>query len=126
MKNTNLTRAAASLLACGMVFGLTACSSSASSSEATAESAASSEAASESTVPDDATAESGYFSIIQLFCKKYSPAFTKGKRVCYNTRGRAPNALPWAADLLPGYPYIRKGTEPYGKRKNRAHQCAGS
>lgn len=47
MKNTNLTRAAASLLACGMVFGLTACSSSASSSEATAESAASSEAASE-------------------------------------------------------------------------------
>ncbi|MFR3974065.1 MAG: FKBP-type peptidyl-prolyl cis-trans isomerase [Subdoligranulum sp.] len=58
MKNTNLTRAAASLLACGMVFGLTACSSSASSSEATAESAASSEAASESTVPDDATAES--------------------------------------------------------------------
>ena len=44
MKNTNLTRAAASLLACGMVFGLTACSSSASSSEATAESAASSEA----------------------------------------------------------------------------------
>ena len=28
MKNTNLTRAAASLLACGMVFGLTACSSS--------------------------------------------------------------------------------------------------
>lgn len=40
MKNTNLTRAAASLLACGMVFGLTACSSSASSSEATAESAA--------------------------------------------------------------------------------------
>ena len=32
MKNTNLTRAAASLLACGMVFGLTACSSSASSS----------------------------------------------------------------------------------------------
>ena len=48
MKNTNLTRAAASLLACGMVFGLTACSSSASSSEA----------ASESTVPDDATAES--------------------------------------------------------------------
>ena len=25
MKNTNLTRAAASLLACGMVFGLTAC-----------------------------------------------------------------------------------------------------
>lgn len=57
MKNTNLTRAAASLLACGMVFGLTACSSSASSSEATAESAASSEAASESTVPDDATAE---------------------------------------------------------------------
>ena len=58
MKNTTLTRAAASLLACGMVFGLTACSSSASSSEATAESAASSEAASESTVPDDATAES--------------------------------------------------------------------
>lgn len=58
MKNTNLTRAAASLLACGMVFGLTACSSSASSSEATAESAASSEAASESIVPDDATAES--------------------------------------------------------------------
>lgn len=58
MKNTNLTRAAASLLACGMVFGLTACSSSASSSEATAESAASSEAAGESTVPDDATAES--------------------------------------------------------------------
>lgn len=58
MKNTNLTRAAASLLACGMVFGLTACSSSASSSEATSESAASSEAASESTVPDDATAES--------------------------------------------------------------------
>lgn len=58
MKNTNLTRAAASLLACGMVFGLTACSSSASSSEATAESAASSEAASEGTVPDDATAES--------------------------------------------------------------------
>ena len=58
MKNTNLTRAAASLLACGMVFGLTACSSSASSSETTAESAASSEAASESTVPDDATAES--------------------------------------------------------------------
>lgn len=58
MKNTNLTRAAASLLACGMVFGLTACGSSASSSEATAESAASSEAASESTVPDDATAES--------------------------------------------------------------------
>ena len=58
MKNTNLTRAAASLLACGMVFGLTACSSSASSSEATAESAASSEATSESTVPDDATAES--------------------------------------------------------------------
>lgn len=58
MKNTNLTRAAASLLACGMVFGLTACSSSASSSEATAESAASSEAASESTVPADATAES--------------------------------------------------------------------
>lgn len=58
MKNTNLTRAAASLLACGMVFGLTACSSSASSSKATAESAASSEAASESTVPDDATAES--------------------------------------------------------------------
>lgn len=58
MKNTNLTRAAASLLACGMVFGLTACSSSTSSSEATAESAASSEAASESTVPDDATAES--------------------------------------------------------------------
>ena len=57
MKNTNLTRAAASLLACGMVFGLTACSSSASSSEATAESAASSEAAGESTVPDDATAE---------------------------------------------------------------------
>lgn len=57
MKNTNLTRAAASLLACGMVFGLTACGSSASSSEATAESAASSEAASESTVPDDATAE---------------------------------------------------------------------
>mgnify|MGYP000056641302 CR=1 FL=1 len=40
--------------------------------------------------------------------------------MCYNTRGRAPNALPWAADLLPGYPYIRKGTEPYGKRKNRA------
>ena len=39
MKNTNLTRAAASLLACGMVFGLTACSSSASSSEATAEGA---------------------------------------------------------------------------------------
>ena len=70
--------------------------------------------------------KSGYFFIIQLFCKKYSPAFTKGKRVCYNTRGRAPNALPWAADLLPGYPYIRKGTEPYGKRKNRAHQCAGS
>ena len=67
-----------------------------------------------------------HFLIIQLFCKKYSPAFTKGKRVCYNTRGRAPNALPWAADLLPGYPYIRKGTEPYGKRKNRAHQCAGS
>lgn len=58
MKNTNLTRAAASLLACGMVFGLTACSSSASSSEATAESAASSKVASESTVPDDATAES--------------------------------------------------------------------
>lgn len=58
MKNTNLTRAAASLLACGMVFGLTACGSSTSSSEATAESAASSEAASESTVPDDATAES--------------------------------------------------------------------
>ena len=58
MKNTNLTRAAASLLACGMVFGLTACSSSASSSEAPAESAASSEAAGESTVPDDATAES--------------------------------------------------------------------
>ena len=29
MKNTNLTRAAASLLACGMVFGLTACGSSA-------------------------------------------------------------------------------------------------
>ncbi len=57
MKNTNLTRAAASLLACGMVFGLTACGSSASSSEATAESAASSEAASESTA-DDATAES--------------------------------------------------------------------
>lgn len=54
MKNTNLTRAAASLLACGMVFGLTACGSSTSSSEATAESAASSE----STVPDDATAES--------------------------------------------------------------------
>gem|GEM_PF-89717 len=44
--------------------------------------------------------------------------------MCYNTRGRAPNALPWAADLLPGYPYIRKGTEPYGKRKNRAHQRA--
>lgn len=57
MKNTNLTRAAASLLACGMVFGLTACGSSASSSEATAESAASSEAASESTA-DTATAES--------------------------------------------------------------------
>lgn len=57
MKNTNLTRAAASLLACGMVFGLTACGSSASSSEATAESAASSEAASESTA-DNATAES--------------------------------------------------------------------
>ena len=37
--------------------------------------------------------------------------------MCYNTRGRAPNALPWAADLVPGYPYIRKGTEPYGKRK---------
>ena len=34
--------------------------------------------------------------------------------------------LMMAADLLPGYPYIRKGTEPYGKRKNRAHQCAGS
>lgn len=30
--------------------------------------------------------------------------------MCYNTHGRAPNALPWAADLLPGYPYIRKGT----------------
>lgn len=57
-ENTNLTRAAASLLACRHGFGLTACSSSASSSEATAESAASSEAASESTVPDDATAES--------------------------------------------------------------------
>ena len=40
MKNTNLTRAAASLLACGMVFGLTACGSSASSIGATAESAA--------------------------------------------------------------------------------------
>ena len=32
----------------------------------------------------------------------------------------------FALHLLPGYPYIRKGTEPYGKRKNRAHQCAGS
>ena len=42
MKNTHLTRAAASLLACGMVFGLTACGSSASYSEATVESAASS------------------------------------------------------------------------------------
>lgn len=40
MKNTNLTRAAASLLACGMVFGLTACGSSASSIGATSESAA--------------------------------------------------------------------------------------
>ena len=67
MKNTNLTRAAASLLACGMVFGLTACSSSASSSEATAESAASSEAAGESTVPDDATAESAADDIWLIF-----------------------------------------------------------
>ena len=28
--------------------------------------------------------------------------------------------------LLYTSPYIRKGTEPYGNRKNRAHQCAGS
>ena len=74
MKNTNLTRAAASLLACGMVFGLTACSSSASSSEATAESAASSEAASESTVPDDATAESAAEEYSNLSLEYYSDA----------------------------------------------------
>ena len=75
MKNTNLTRAAASLLACGMVFGLTACSSSASSSEATAESAASSEAASESTVPDDATAESAADNYSYLADFSFSDAY---------------------------------------------------
>lgn len=75
MKNTTLTRAAASLLACGMVFGLTACSSSASSSEATAESAASSEAASESTVPDDATAESAADNYSYLADFSFSDAY---------------------------------------------------
>lgn len=55
MKNTNLTRAAASLLACSMVFGLTACGSTANTDESTAESAASSEAEASST---EATSES--------------------------------------------------------------------
>ena len=75
MKNTNVTRAAASLLACGMVFGLTACSSSASSSEPTAESAASSEATSESTVPDDATAESAAYDYSYLSDFSFSDAY---------------------------------------------------
>ena len=55
MKNTNLTRAAASLLACSMVFGLTACGSTANTDESTAESAVSSEAEASST---EATSES--------------------------------------------------------------------
>lgn len=55
MKNTTLTRAAASLLACSMVFGLTACGSTANTDESTAESAASSEAEASST---EATSES--------------------------------------------------------------------
>lgn len=57
MKNTNLTRAAASLLACGW-FWPDCLQFQRILQRATAESAASSEAAGESTVPDDATAES--------------------------------------------------------------------
>ena len=86
MKNTNLTRAAASLLACGMVFGLTACSSSASSSEATAESAASSEAAGESTVPDDATAESAADDYSYLADFSFSDAYDENGYLFMVTR----------------------------------------
>lgn len=60
MKNTNLTRAAASLLACGMVFGLTACGSSASSIGATAESAANDYAYLANFSFSDAYDENGY------------------------------------------------------------------
>lgn len=60
MKNTNLTRAAASLLACGMVFGLTACGSSASSIGATAESAADDYAYLANFSLSDAYDENGY------------------------------------------------------------------
>ena len=100
MKNTNLTRAAASLLACGMVFGLTACSSSASSSEATAESAASSEAASESTVPDDATAESAADDYSYLADFSFSDAYDengylKGITRWITSRCRILRALPF-------------------------------